>query len=203
MVQLSLKGDCAKRWDGCWCAALVLVLLQLVPAHGLAQFDPDNCNTTHPCCVKADTVSALIGSSTQSFCFIEYPIRVDEAFGIKLARQKNRDAFLRHKKLVEEGNCDVEACKGYVCAEAFPRCFYVDSNTQGEFRFETCRQTCEECFSTCKPTADAVSFDVAQCSGNPSQYQIACTSDGVSIERSESLMIFMMVVIGSLFLAVQ
>jgi hypothetical protein len=30
--------------------------------------------------------------------------------------EQNRDAFLRHKKLVEEGNCDVEACKGvYDC----------------------------------------------------------------------------------------
>jgi len=190
----------AMRTSSCLAA---LVLLHLDPTQGLVQFDPSNCNTTHPCCIKADEVSALIGSSTQSFCHIEYPIRVETSFSVKLARQKNRDAFLRHKELVEEGNCDVEACKGYVCAEAFPRCFYVDSNTQGEFRFETCRQTCEECFSTCKPTSDTVSYDIAQCSGNPSQYTIACTSDGSAVRRSESLLVFMIIVMGSLFLAVQ
>lgn len=107
-----------------------------------------------------------------------YPLRAEEEFGTALARKKNRDAYLRHKELVEEGKCNYEACKGFVCAESFPRCFYINDKTQGEFRFETCRQTCEECYSSCKPDADfKMKYDVSQCSGNPSQYTIACTSD--------------------------
>ena len=107
-----------------------------------------------------------------------YPLRAEEAFGTALARKKNRDAYLRHKELVEEGKCNYEACKGFVCAESFPRCFYINDKQQGQFRFETCRQTCEECYSSCKPDAALkMKYDVSQCSGNPSQYTIACTSD--------------------------
>jgi len=130
-------------------------------------------------------------------------LRVEEAFGIALARKKNRDAYLRHQDLTAVGKCDYEACKGYVCAEAFPRCFYIDEGSQGEFRFETCRQTCEECFASCNPDNDPTrKYDVSQCSGNPSQYQIACTSDSNSLPaRHASLLLFVFTASACLFFA--
>merc|ERR1712205_171587 len=140
-------------------------------AQGLAPFDLDNCNSTHPCCINADEVTGKIGSATKSFCHIEYPLRAEEAFGTALARKKNRDAYLRHKELVEEGKCNYEACKGFVCAESFPRCFYINDKQQGEFRFETCRQ-----------------------------YTIACTSDASLPIHSTSMILHVFTVFGCLFL---
>eukprot|EP00960_Hanusia_phi_P011522 336381-Hanusia_phi.AAC.1 len=42
------------------------------PINGLSKFDPANCNQTNPCCTSADVVSALIGSTSKSFCKIEW-----------------------------------------------------------------------------------------------------------------------------------
>merc|ERR1712216_305172 len=185
-------------------ACMAILLLSAPHAQGLAPVDLDNCNSTHPCCINADEVTGKIGSATKSFCHIEYPLRAEEAFGTALARKKNRDAYLRHKELVEEGKCNYEACKGFVCAESFPRCFYINDKQQGEFRFETCLQTCEECYSSCKPEAALkMKYDVSQCSGNPSQYTIACTSDASSLPiHSTSMILHVFTVFGCLFLAV-
>jgi hypothetical protein len=51
--------------------------------------------------VKTDEVSALIGSSSKSFCFIEYPIRVEAEFGVALARSKVHHSLPPHKNTVK------------------------------------------------------------------------------------------------------
>ncbi|EKX40819.1 hypothetical protein GUITHDRAFT_113086 [Guillardia theta CCMP2712] len=137
------------------------------PAAGLSQFDPASCNQTNPCCTSADVVTALIGSASKSFCKIEYPVRNEENWDIELVRKKNRAAISKLADLEALG-CSHEPCKGWAGTRANKS--GADAHG-GEFRFETCRETCQDCYSTCKVDTSA------QCLGNPSQYEIACSSE--------------------------
>ena len=51
--------------------------------------------------------------------------------------------------------------------------------------------------------ADHMAYDKSQCSGNPSQYQIACTSDSTSLHREHSMIVFLVLVVACLFFAVK
>mmetsp|Transcript_47832 Transcript_47832/g.150027 ORF Transcript_47832/g.150027 Transcript_47832/m.150027 type:complete len:125 (-) Transcript_47832:132-506(-) len=74
------------------------------------------------------------------------------------------------EKLTKNDGCGSEACKGYICANLFPRCFYLNESAQGSFLFETCRETCNDCLSSCAKDRST------ECLVNPSQYESACTS---------------------------
>jgi hypothetical protein len=113
-----------------------------------------------------------------------------------------------HKELTtKEMACDFEACKGYICAEMFPRCFYLKSeelgadgaplpSTQmGSFVFETCKMTCEECFKTCATDLSA------RCGGKPDQFQTACTSGAPSALGDLSQLWLVSLVLLSLYVA--
>jgi hypothetical protein len=153
-------------------------------------------------------------------CVRGVQVRVTSPWSKTLARVLDKKAELSLGNLTSRG-CQHEACKGFVCAEYFPRCFYVDSTTQasvlpcspsgslhqrfcrqnfciatvqvthacpkiainlsswflshlhshlvpswqlisrsqqGSFVFETCKETCEQCYSTCATDERLVSL---------------------------------------------
>mmetsp|Transcript_47827 Transcript_47827/g.150015 ORF Transcript_47827/g.150015 Transcript_47827/m.150015 type:complete len:211 (-) Transcript_47827:189-821(-) len=133
-------------------------------------FDLQNCTTASPCCISSDMTSNYLGSLTNSFCKIEYPVRVTENWDKMLAAKLDVAAKAEWEKLTKNDGCGSEACKGYICANLFPRCFYLNESAQGSFLFETCRETCNDCLSSCAKDRST------ECLVNPSQYESACTS---------------------------
>uniref|UniRef100_A0A6T8GQP3 ShKT domain-containing protein n=1 Tax=Hemiselmis andersenii TaxID=464988 RepID=A0A6T8GQP3_HEMAN len=175
------RGDTASR-----AVQLAVLLLAVAAPRALGenvQYDLDNCNATHPCCIDANNVSFYLGPLTKTWCNIEYPVRTTSPWNSRTARILDIKAQKSLEQLQERG-CLYEECKGFVCAEYFPRCFWIDDTTQGSFVFETCRETCEACYSTC--TTD----ESPKCGGNPSQYEIACTSGGSTLVFSRLLLGF-------------
>jgi len=160
---------------------MVLALSALGGTGAVATFDSNNCNDTHPCCITADNVSVYMGPLTKTWCNIEYPVRVTFEWNLTNARILDAKAQKSLKALQERG-CKYEECKGFVCAEYFPRCFYIDDSTQGAFVFETCKETCSECYASCKED------ESPRCAANPSHYEIACTSQGSGLAANSLLL---------------
>mmetsp|Transcript_33356 Transcript_33356/g.51877 ORF Transcript_33356/g.51877 Transcript_33356/m.51877 type:complete len:183 (-) Transcript_33356:122-670(-) len=167
-------------------AAGVLVVGVLVGcivsgAEATVKFDSNNCTAEVPCCVKSDDVQKVLGTITKSFCKIEYHVRTETNWNNSYARKLDRLAEEKHDELKERG-CDHEPCKGFICAEVFPRCFYVDETTQGAFVFETCKKTCEDCHSTCDRDESPL------CGDKPSQLELACTSSANGSDLSKIIL---------------
>eukprot|EP00283_Hemiselmis_rufescens_P008040 CAMPEP_0173418860 /NCGR_PEP_ID=MMETSP1357-20121228/888_1 /TAXON_ID=77926 /ORGANISM="Hemiselmis rufescens, Strain PCC563" /LENGTH=220 /DNA_ID=CAMNT_0014381407 /DNA_START=9 /DNA_END=671 /DNA_ORIENTATION=- len=167
-----------------WAVPLAVLLLAIAAPRALGEnteYDLENCNATHPCCISVDNVSFYLGPLTKTWCNIEYPVRTSQPWNSRTARILDTKAQKSLEKLQERG-CFYEECKGFVCAEYFPRCFWIDDKWQGSFVFETCRETCEACYKTCS------SDESPKCGGNPSQYEIACTSGSSTVIASRLLL---------------
>mmetsp|Transcript_47826 Transcript_47826/g.150012 ORF Transcript_47826/g.150012 Transcript_47826/m.150012 type:complete len:211 (-) Transcript_47826:296-928(-) len=74
-------------------------------------FDLQNCTTASPCCISSDMTSNYLGSLTNSFCKIEYPVRVTENWDKMLAAKLDVAAKAEWEKLTKNDGCGSEACK--------------------------------------------------------------------------------------------
>ncbi len=72
--------------------------------------------------------NAWLHALTQKGC-VFLQVRVTTNWNKTVSRLLDKRAEESLKKLMERG-CHSEACKGFVCAEYFPRCFLVDATTQ-------------------------------------------------------------------------
>merc|ERR1712216_132122 len=110
-------------------------------------FDSNACTKDKPCCVDAEDSAKYLGSvmGKKVFCHIEYPVKTEQKWTKKHARTLDDEARKEYEEQLKTKGCGLEECTGYVCAKKFPRCFYVNQTTMGEFEFEVCRETCEAC----------------------------------------------------------
>jgi len=152
----------------------ILVLAGVQESSTTKSFDSNACTKDKPCCVNAEDSAKYLGSvmGKKVFCHIEYPVKTEQKWTKKHARTLDDEARKEYEEQLKTKGCGLEECTGYVCAKKFPRCFYVNQTTMGEFEFEVCRETCEACLDTCKPSQKGF------CAANPSQFQLACTSEG-------------------------
>lgn len=103
------------------------------------------------------------------------------------SRGLDDQARAEYENQLQPKGCGGEECTGYVCAKYFPRCFYVNETSMGEFQFEVCRETCEACMDSCKTS------EKGYCAANPSQFQLACTSEGWRASAEKMLLLIVMV----------
>jgi len=123
-----------------------------------------------------------------SFCGTEYRTRTsnDSTPTSDTWAALDKQAKDLHTKLVDAG-CGYEACLGYVCAEAFPRCL------DGPLQMETCKFTCVECLKSCDAVVDFMHLDGGPknnregCSSLPFSNEVACTSPASSISAGLGL----------------
>jgi len=169
----------------------ILALAAVQEASTVSSFDRNNCSTESPCCVSADDTAKYLGSvmGKRVFCHIEYPVYTTQKWTKKYARTLDDEARDEYETQMKQKGCGIEECTGYVCAKKFPRCFYVNETTRGDFEFEVCRETCEACLDTCKPSEKGF------CAANPSQFQLACTSEARSGWRTGAEKLLVSIVI--------
>ncbi len=89
------------------CTLLLLLFVEQIV--GPVQFDPDNCSEESPCCVSSDDTLLLLGSFSNTFCKIEYPVRSTVQWNKSVAMRWDRQA----RKMVQNLTalkCDPEAC---------------------------------------------------------------------------------------------
>mmetsp|Transcript_29688 Transcript_29688/g.47796 ORF Transcript_29688/g.47796 Transcript_29688/m.47796 type:complete len:185 (+) Transcript_29688:1-555(+) len=164
----------------------VLGLACVQQGSSLLEFDSSKCSTEAPCCINAEDAAAYLGSmmGAKTFCHIDYPVKSEDVWKKRYARERDLEAKKDWEDNYKKNGCSKEECTGYVCAKWFPRCFYVNATHQGGFEFEVCRETCEECKATCKPS------EKASCAGNPSQFEVACTSQACRADLSKMVLAF-------------
>lgn len=137
-----------------------------------------NVAATSLCVCVPDGFMCVTVTQNLDFCKTDYSIEMVNT-SVTSSQQKDTinalDSMAKslHDQLMLKG-CAWESCKGYACALFFPFCF-----ADTAYDFQPCRETCNECMSTCD-SQEARTV----CNNLPSRRAQACTSSSFSIRQN-------------------